>query len=138
MTPRQRAKLANSVSMLDIVTPGIVRVPGYRVEEAMPGLVITTREELPQAKPASLRRFGSGWQLFTRREEMPRADRDWRWAQHMDLPPCEHCGRDAGQTELGLLFETNKRGHTQKVACLDSVCMDCARALIAANSTPSR
>ena len=111
MNPRQRAKLANSVSMLDIVTPGIVRVPGYRVEEAMPGLVITTREELP------------------------RADRDWRWEQHMDLPTCEDCGQDAGQTELGLLFETNARGHTQKVACLDSVCLPCARELIAANAT---
>ena len=133
MNPLRRLKLANSVSTLEIVTPGIIRVPGYRVEAAMTGFVITTREALPHASPASLRRFGSGWRLFTRREELPQADRDWRWVQHMDLPPCEYCGRDAGQTEVGLLFETNRRGHTQPVACLDSVCLDCARALIAAN-----
>ena len=133
MNPRQRPKLANSVSMLEIVTPGIFRVPGYRGDVAMSGFVITTREAVPHADRASLRRFGRGWRLFTRREELPQADRDWRWVQHMDLPPCEDCGRDAGQTELGLLFETNRRGHTQQVACLDSVCLDCARALIAAN-----
>ena len=38
MTPRQRPKLADSVSMPDIVTPGIVRVPGYLVEDIMPDL----------------------------------------------------------------------------------------------------
>lgn len=100
--------------MLEIVTPGIIRVPGFRVEAAMSYFVITTREEVPHA------------------------DRDWRWEQQTDLPPCEDCGQDDGQIELGMLFELkDRRLSWHKVACLDSICLPCARELIARNCRPA-